>query len=56
MEMYTGRLDKTKTTTFKNGMKLVVSYGTRNDDGVCVNIVTERYMENNVVNSHEDHI
>lgn len=35
MEMYTEHLDKSKTVTFKNGMKLVVSYGTRNDDGVC---------------------
>ncbi len=35
MEMYLEHLDKSKTITFKNGMKLVVSYGTRNDDGIC---------------------
>lgn len=33
--MYTEGLDKSKTIDFDNGMKLIVNYGTRNDDGVC---------------------
>ena len=35
MDMYTEGLDKSKTIDFDNGMKLIVNYGTRNDDGVC---------------------
>lgn len=35
MHVYTEGLDKSKTIDFDNGMKLIVNYGTRNDDGVC---------------------
>ena len=35
MDMYTEGSDKSKTIDYDNGMKLIVNYGTRNDDGVC---------------------
>ena len=35
MHIYIEGSDKSKTIDFDNGMKLIVNYGTRNDDGVC---------------------
>lgn len=35
MHIYIEGSDKSKTIDFDNGMKLIINYGTRNDDGVC---------------------